>query len=295
VAILNSGTPANFRSRGEAFVKAMAEMGYVEGRNVLYTWRSANGQADLLKQYAQELKQGVDLVVAASTRSTHALQEAQVRLPVVMVTVDDPVASGFARSLAHPGYNITGVTADAVEQAGRFVELLTQAAGKLSRVALMANPGSATYRGYRTRIESAAARAGTHVVVVEATSPQEIELEFPSRGPGGCDGVIMTSDTLFYSERMRLAELAASARLPVIYPQRAYVEVGGLMSYGPSPEQAYRRVAIYVDRIIKGASPRDMAIEPPNRYELVINRATARSLRLTLPPELLKKADKVIG
>jgi putative tryptophan/tyrosine transport system substrate-binding protein len=295
VAILNSGTPANFRSRGEAFVRAMAEMGYVEGRNVLYTWRSANGQADLLRQYANELKQGVDLIVSASTTSTHALQEAQVRLPIVMVTIDDPVALGFARSLAHPGSNITGVTADAVEQAARFIELLAQAAGKLARVAVLANPGSANYRAYRTRIEAAAARSGTHLMVIDATSPQEIDLEFPSHGPEGCDGAIVTSDVLFYSERMRLAELASGARLPAIYPQRAYVEVGGLMSYGPSPEQAYRRIAIYVDRIIKGASPRDMAIEPPNRYELVINRATARSLRLTLAPDLLKKADKVIG
>ncbi|HEX7560038.1 MAG TPA: ABC transporter substrate-binding protein [Usitatibacter sp.] len=294
--MLTSGSSANARSRLDAFRKGMEELGYVEGRNVRYEMRSANGQLDLLREDARELARDADVIVSASAHTTRALHEASVSIPVVMVTVEDPVAEGFARSLAHPGGNYTGLSANILDHAPRYLELLSQAAPRLARLALLANPSNPTYRAFRARMESAAYRAGAKaIVVLEASTPEQLETAFPVQGEDVPDGVVVMYDTMLYSQRLRVVELARDTRRPFIYPQRAYVEAGGLMSYGPRPEQNYHRAATYVDRILKGAQPRDMAIEPPVRFELVVNRAAARGLGVQLSPEFLKKADKIIG
>ena len=295
VAVLTSGSAANARTRLEAFRKGMEELGYVEGRNVHYDVRSANGQLDLLHEDARELARDSDVIVSSSALTTRTLKEASVSIPVVMVAVDDPVADGFARSLAHPGANFTGLTANVLDQAPRFVELLSQASPKLARLALLANPTNPTYRSFRARLESAAARAGARMTVLEASTPEQLEIAFPATGKDVFDGLVVMYDTMLYSQRIRVVELARDTRRPVIYPQRGYVEAGGLMSWGPQIEQNYRRAATYVDRILNGAQPRDMAIEPPVRFELVINRNAARGLGVQLPPDFLKKADKIIG
>jgi putative tryptophan/tyrosine transport system substrate-binding protein len=295
VAVLTSGSSANARTRLDAFRKGMEELGYVEGRNVHYEMRSANGQLDLLREYARELARDADVIVSSSALTTRALKEASVSIPVVMVAVDDPVADGFARSLAHPGANFTGLTANVLDQAPRMVELLSQASPKLARLAALANPSNPTYRSFRARMESAGARAGARTTFLEASTPEQLEIAFPATGADVFDGLVVMYDTMLYSQRIRIVELARDTRRPVIYPQRGYVEAGGLMSYGPQIEQNYRRAASYVDRILKGAQPRDMAIEPPVRFELVINRNAARGLGVKLPPDFLKKADKIIG
>jgi putative tryptophan/tyrosine transport system substrate-binding protein len=296
VAVLTSGSAPNARSRLDAFRKGMEELGYIEGRNVRYEFRSANGQLDLLREDARALASSVDVIVSASSYTTRALQDASVSVPVVMVAVEDPVVEGFARSLAHPGGNYTGLSAGVVDHAPRFIELLSQASPRLARLALLANPSNPTYRAFRTRMESAAFRAGAKaIVVLEASTPEQLETAFPFTGEDVPDGVVVMYDTMLYSQRLRIVELARDTRRPFIYPQRAFVEAGGLMSYGPQPEQNYRRAASYVDRILKGALPRDMAIEPVPHFELVINRAAARGLGVQLPAEFLKKADRIIG
>jgi len=295
IAVLTSGSAVNARPRIEAFRKGMEELGYVEGRNVHYELRHANGQLDLLRESARELARDADVIVSSSALTTRTLKEESVSIPVVMVAVDDPVADGFARSLAHPGANFTGLTANVLGQAPRFVELLSQASPKLARLALLANPSNPTHRAFRARMESAAARAGARTTLLEASTPEQLEIAFPATGEDVFDGLVVMYDTMLYSQRIRVVELARDTRRPVIYPQRGYVEAGGLMSYGPQVEQNYRRAASYVDRILNGAQPRDMSIEPPVRFELVINRTAARGLGVQLPPGFLKKADRVIG
>lgn len=296
VIIVMFGSPARFRRREDAFRKAMADLGYADGRNVIYEWRSANGQQELLEEHARDLAHGgADVVVSASTLATGALYKGGVSLPVVMVAVDDPVARGFARSIARPGANFTGLTADAVEHAPRFVELLSQAAGRLSRIAILANPENSTYDAFREHMGNAVSRSGARLVIIEAANPDQLDREFPAPGQDFADGLIVMNDPMLYNERIRIVELARDARRPVIYPHRGYAEEGGLMSYGPNPELEMRHAAAYVDRILKGAHPRDMAIQPPAKLELVVNRTAARGMGLHLPAEFLKKADRIIG
>jgi putative tryptophan/tyrosine transport system substrate-binding protein len=295
VAVLTSGSSANARSRIEAFRKGMQDLGYVEGRSVRYEIRAANGQHDILRQDALDLAKDADVIVSSSALTTRALQDAAVTLPVVMVAVDDPVAEGFVRSLARPGTNYTGLTANVIDLAPRFVELLSQATPKLARLAILANPSNPTYRSFRARMESAAAKVGARTIMLEASTPEQLETAFPASGEDVFDGLVVMYDTMLYSQRIRVVELARDTRRPVVYPQRAYVEAGGLMSYGPQLEGNYQRAASFVDRILKGAQPRDMAIEPPVRFELVVNRAAARGLGVQLPAGFLKKADKIIG
>ncbi|MGZ5047190.1 MAG: ABC transporter substrate-binding protein [Usitatibacter sp.] len=296
VALLMFGSPMNFRSRIDAFRAGMEDLGYVEGRNILFEWHSANGQMPVLQELARSLGKGsVDVIVSASTLTTHALQQAGVTHPVVMAAVDDPVAEGFAKSLARPGTNYTGLSANVVGEAHRFIELLAMAAGKLTRVGLLANPSNPTYRAAASRFEGAAARVGAKLTVLDASTLEQLETASPPPGEANHDGIVVMYDSLFYNNRIRVVELARDTRRPVIYPQRGYVEAGGLMSYGPQLEQSYRRVASYVSRILKGARPADLPIEPPAKLELVINRTAARGLGVQLPPSFLKKADKIIG
>jgi putative ABC transport system substrate-binding protein len=296
VALLMLGSPTNFRSRIAAFRSGMEDLGYVEGRNILFEWHSANGQLEVLGLLARDLvKSGVDVIVSASTLTTKALQQAGGSIPVVMAAVDDPVAEGFARSLSHPGMNYTGLSANVTGEATHFVELLSMAAGKLSRVGLLANPKNPTYRTVLARFEAAAARFGAKLVVLEASTSEQLEQAFPATGQDVLDGIVVMYDSMFYNDRIHVVELARDTRRPVIYPQRGYVEVGGLMSYGPQLEQSYRRCASYVHRILKGARPAELPIEPPTKLELVINRTAARGLGVKLPASFLKKADKIIG
>jgi putative ABC transport system substrate-binding protein len=296
VALFSFGSVPNFKSRTDAFRKGMEERGYVEGQNVVIVTRSANGQDDLLQDEANKLvASGIDVLVSSSTITTQALKKATSKIPIVMASVDDPVADGFARSLARPEGNCTGLTGSVIDQAPRFFELLSSAVGKVTRVGALLNPENATYRPYRASLEAAARKAGVQLIVVDAATPDQIERAFGGIDDGRVDGAIVMADGNFYTDRSHITELAYLARLPAIYTQRGYVEAGGLMSYGPNPEHCFYRAASFVDKILKGASPRDLPIEQPTKYELTINRVVVRSLGLTLPPDLLKRADRLIG
>jgi putative ABC transport system substrate-binding protein len=296
VAILMFGSTANFKSRADAFRKGMAGLGYVDEKTVHYEWCTANGQSDLLQKEANKIaREGYDVIVSASTVTTRALHNATSTIPVVMVAVDDPVANGFARSLARPETNFTGLTASVVDQAPKVVELLSSAVPKRTRFAALANPANTTYRAYCASLQAAIRNAGARLTIMDATTPQQAESAFAAIGLDRVDGVIVMGDSVFYTDRAHITELAASAQRPAIYPHRGYVEAGGLMSYGPNLEHNFVRAADYVDRILKGANPRELSIEQHSKHELYVNRNTARVLGLSLPPDLLKKADRVIG
>jgi putative ABC transport system substrate-binding protein len=296
VALFTFGSRYNARTRTEAFVKAMRDLGYEEGRNVHYESRFANGQPDLLRELALEIsRQSVDVVVSASTLTTEALLQATSSVPIVMAAVEDPVISGFVKSLARPETNVTGLTANAVEQVPRHMELLLKTVPGLGKAAALMNPTNAVYAAYRSRLEGVARSSRVRLAVTDATTYRDIERAFRAFADSPVGGLIVMSDSTFYTERNTITELAARFRIPAVYPQRAYVEAGGLISYGQNYEYNYTRAAAYVDRILKGEKPGEMAIEEPAHHELVVNRNAAKSLGIALSADLVKRADKVIG
>jgi putative ABC transport system substrate-binding protein len=296
VALFNFGSRFNARSRTDAFVKAMRDLGYEDGKNVHYESRHANGQPDLLRDLAVELSRAnVDVVVSASTITTDALLHATSAIPIVMATVEDPVLSGFVKSLARPETNVTGLTTNAVELVPRHMDLLLKAVPGLGKAAALVNPGNAIYAPYRARLEATARSARVRLTLIEAGNYRDIEQGFKGLAAAPVGGLIVMSDSSFYTERSTITELAARFRVPAVYPQQGFVDAGGLMSYGQSLEGNYVRAASYVDRILKGEKPAEMAIEQPANYELIVNRNAARSLGLALSNELLKRANKVIG
>lgn len=294
VTIFFFGTPANSRTRRDAFVKAMLDLGYVEGRTVRYDWRFAHGQADLVARHAHEIaNQITDLVMSFSTATTLALREAQVAWPVVMIAVDDPVRSGLAHELSRPGMNFTGMTTNVVAQAPRYVDLLHEVAGKPPALGLLAAPASTTYKLFRSRAEAEAGRRGVRIVALDASTASDIDRALDTAH--GVQGLIVTTDTLYYTERRHIVELVAERRIPAVYPRFGFVEAGGLMSYGPNDEYFATRGASFAARILEGDSPSEMPIEGPTRYELCVSRKAAQAIGLALPASILQRADRVIA
>jgi putative tryptophan/tyrosine transport system substrate-binding protein len=289
------GTPANSRTRRDAFVKGMEALGYVAGTHVRYDWRYGNGQPDLVQDIARELKrEAPDVIAAFSTLCANALKDEGVASPVVMVAVDDPLRAGFVQDLSRPGMNFTGMTTNVIAQAPRLVELLHEAVPRIALIGMLASPPSTTYRLFRSRVEETAARRGLRVIALDAATPQEIERALAALPPD-VGGLVVTNDATYYNERRRLAEIAVEQKLPAIYPRFGHVEAGGLMSYGPNEEYIATRAASFVARIFEGDSPADMPIEGPTRYELGLNRRAAAAIDLAIPAALIKKADRVVG
>ena len=294
VCLFFFGTPANSRTRRDAFIQAMLQAGYADGTNVRFDWRYANGQQDLVNQYAREMAQGVpDVIVAFSTTNAQALKDAGVASPVVMIAVDDPVRSGFVHDLSHPGTNFTGLTTNVIAQAPRYVELIDEATPRTAQIGLLASPASTTYKLFRSRVDEQAARRNIRITLLDAATPQDIDRVL---GPGlrEVQGLIVTSDAMFYNERRHIAELVVERRLPAVYPRFGYLEAGGLMSYGPKISQSWKSAARYVEKILKGADPAVTPVEQVGIFEFVINTATARTLGLTIPKPVLARADALI-
>jgi len=290
VGILMYGSRANTKGRIEAFMTAMRHLGYQEGRTVDYDFRVANGQEDLLKSHARSLaKGGTDVVLSGSAIATRALKAATSKVPVVIAATEDPVIEGFVHSFEKPGGNITGVASGGVDYLDKHLELLLAVAPKLTHLTALLNPTEPFYQAYRARLQSAAKR-GTPFSVADASTPEQIEEVFHTPAGDGPDGVIVTGDTLFYNERRTIAEMAARAGRPAVYPVRGYVEAGGLMSWGPNPEANFARAATFVDKILHGAKPADLPVEPPAKVELVVSFGALRDLGLSLPAELERQA-----
>jgi ABC-type uncharacterized transport system substrate-binding protein len=282
-------------SRVEAFRQGLRELGYVEGKNIFIEVRSAEGKLDRLPSLAAELvRLKVDVIVATGPRPTRAAKAATSTIPIVMTYDDDPVGSGVVASLARPGGNVTGLATLAPEISGKQLELLKEVVPKLSRVAVLGDairPG--TPQALR-EINVAADGIGVQLQYLEVRGPKDVETAFRAASKERADAVLVLASPVLTPQRKQVIDLAAQSRLPAMYARRESVENGGLMSYGVSIPDLFRRAAIYVDKILKGAKPADLPIEQPKKFELVINLKTAKQIGLTIPPNVLARADKII-
>src|SRR6266850_1873410 len=280
----------------KALSEGLRELGYVEGRNVVFERRFAEGRQERLPALAAELVQlKVDVLVTGSNPVVAAAKQVTVTVPVVMAVSRDPVGAGFIASLARPGGNITGLANDpGPEIIGKYLELLKEAAPRVSRVAYLWNPVPPGAGTYKNAVESAARTLGVTFQSVEVRGREEFEGAFAAMVRERANGVVVAVDPVFVGPRSQVVLLAARNRLPAVYGLREFAEVGGLMSYGPNIADQFRRAATYVDKILKGAKPGDLAVEQATKFELVINLKTAKALGLTVPDSLLRRADEVI-
>jgi len=282
-------------ARIEALRQGLRELGYVEGKNIVIELRSAEGKLDRVPALAAELvRSKVDVIVTGGATDTRAAKEATNTIPIVMAQDSDPVGSGFVASLARPGGNITGLSTLAPEVSGKRLELLKEIIPKLSRVAVLGistRPGNAQSL---KEVELAAGAFKVQVQYLDVLDVREIETAFRAATKGRAEAVLVLQSPFFNSQRKQIADLAIKSRLPAIYPQTDYTEVGGLMYYGANTPDLFRRAATYVDKILKGAKPADLPVEQPKTFELIINLEAAKQIGLTIPPNVLVRADKVI-
>jgi ABC-type uncharacterized transport system substrate-binding protein len=277
------------------FLRGMRELGYVEGKDFSVEWRFAEGRFTLFPDLAAELvRLSVDVIVLGTGSAVPAVQHATRTIPVVMGVSVDPVGMGFVASFARPGGNITGLASSQDETVSKHLQLLTMAVPSVSRVGFVLNPENPSHVRRLQIARDAAQTANLVLVPVEARHPQEIESAFVMLGQERSGAAIFPSDAFFFSRRRSIADMALKARLPTIFNQREYVEAGGLMSYGESLADFYRRSAFYVDKIFRGSKPADLPIQQPTRFFLVLNRKTVETIGLNIPLPLLVAADEVI-
>ena len=282
-----------------AFRQGLRDLGYVEGRNVVVEFRDAEGQLDRLSSLAAELVAlRVDVIVTAGgTPTALAAKQATATVPIVFSSASDPVTDGLVTSLARPGGNVTGLSNLTPELVAKCLEQLKQAVPRASRVAVLWQPGGSGERTDKDMLKGAevAARGlGVRPQFLEAQGPGDLDKAFSEMTRARAEALAVWANAMFVSARRHLVELAAKYRLPAVYSWREIVDAGGLMSYGPSLVDQYRRAAIYADKILKGAKPGDLPVEQPTKFELVVNLQTARALGLEIPPSLLARADQVI-
>jgi putative ABC transport system substrate-binding protein len=277
----------------EAFRHSLREMGYAEGQNVAFAYRTGDGQVNRLPALADELvRLNVDVIVVGETPAIHAAIQATTTIPIVMLTVGDPVESGFVKSLAQPGGNVTGVGGLVTELNRKLLELLKEAVSEVTRIAVFVTPGGLAR--YGTEMEAAARTLGVQLQFLEVRGPGEFESAFHAATSEDAGALLILPSPLFALHERRIAAFAVESRLPAIFWRRPFAEAGGLMSYGPSSADNFRRAAVLVGKILKGAKPADLPVERPTKFELVINLKTAKALGLIIPPLLLFQADEVI-
>jgi putative ABC transport system substrate-binding protein len=282
-------------STTEAFRQGLRELGYVEGRNLIIEYRWAARKEERLPELAADLvRLKVDVIVTAAVPTVEAARRATSTIPIVMAAVADPVGSGLVASLARPGGNVTGLTALSTELAGKRLQLVRELVPKATRVAVLAHHGTSATRLFLEQMRAAAQQIGVQLVVQEVKEAGDLPGALTTMQHERAQALIVQITPFSADNAKRIVELAAQHRLPAMYDVRSFVEAGGLVSYGPSLPEMFRRAAFYVDRILKGAKPADLPIEQPTTFELVINLKTAKALGLTLPQSLLGRADQVI-
>jgi putative ABC transport system substrate-binding protein len=282
-------------ARIEAFRQGLRELGYVEGKNIVIEYRYAEGKLDRLPALVAELvRLKVDIIVSGGPTPTRAAKEATSTIPIVMAFDNDPVANGFVASLARPGGNITGLSTLAPEISGKQLELLKEIVPRLARVAVLGDSTTPGNAQALKEIELAAGALKVKLQYLDVLDPKDIETAFRAANKGRADAVLMMTSRVFVLQRTQIADLAAKSRLPAIYDRREFVDDSGLMSYGTNFTDLSRRAATYVDKILKGAKPADLPVEQPIKFELIINLKAAKQIGLTIPPNVLARADKVI-
>jgi putative ABC transport system substrate-binding protein len=297
IGYLNPHSPATSPGLIDAFRQGLREHGYIEGQNITIEYRWAEERIERLPDLATELvRLKVDLIVVSTDPGALAAKKATSTIPIVFVAVTDPVGLGLVVSLGRPGGNMTGLPHIARELTPKRLELLKEAVPGATRVAVLWGPDT-RLRGLREvlkPIEIAARKLGVQLQSLEVQNPDELATAFSALTRKRADALLLVNEALFYSERARIVELAAKSRLPVMAWLSVFVEAGGLISYGPNLVEQWRRLAYYVDRILKGAKPADLPVEQPMTLELVINLKTAKALGLTIPHSVLFRADKLI-
>jgi putative ABC transport system substrate-binding protein len=296
IAVLSAPSPSTILARIEAFRQGLRELGYKEGKNIVIEWRSAEGKLDRLPVFAAELvRLKVDVIVTGGPFPTRVAKDATSTIPIVMAQDPDPVANGFVTSLARPGGNITGLSTLAPELSGKQLELLKEIVPRLSRVAVL---GTSSQPGTAQRLsetELAAGAFGVKLQYLDIQDPKDIETAFRAASKARADAVlVLVAGAVANSQRRQISELAVKSRLPAIYVRPEFVEAGGLMGYGVSLSDLDRRAATYVDKILKGAKPGDLPVEQPTKFELWINLNAAKQIGITIPPNVLARADRVI-
>ena len=295
VGYLDGASLSAVAARTEAFRQGLRELGYIDGKNILIEWKSAEGKVERLPALAAELvRLKVAVIVTGGAAGTRTAKQATTTIPIVMTQDPDPVGNGFVASLARPGGNITGLSTLAPELSGKQLELLREIVPKLSRVAVLGDsnfPGNAEAR---REAELAAGAFKVQLQYLDVRSHEDIEALFRAASKERPDAVLLLSSSLVFSQRTNIVQLASKMRLPVMYYAAEFVEDGGLMCYAASRADSFRRAATFVDKILKGAKPADLPVEQPMKFELVINLKTAKQIGLTIPQSLLYRADKVI-
>ena len=295
IGVLLPGTAASFALRTKAFLDGLRELGYIEGQTIAIEWRWGQDRVEGLAELAADLVgRNVDVLVTGGTPAAKALKSATGTIPIVMAIIGDPVAAGLVDSLARPGGNATGFSIVAPDLSGKRLELLKEIVPGISRVAVMLNAGNPQSQFELREMQAAAQAMGLHLHPVQISSQDALEEAFAAMSRASAHALIILTDPIFFSQRRRIVELAGRSRLPAMYFFQDFAEEGGLVSYGPSDTDLYRRSATYVDRILHGAKPSELPVEQPIKFDLVINLNAAKALGLDISPMLLARADKVI-
>ena len=291
--LLAGGSPNT--SRRDGFREGLRQLGYTEGKNIAIEWRQADGNLDRLDELAAEIvRLKVDVFVTSGNAVTRAAKKATSTIPIVTALISDPVENGFVASLARPGGNITGLTSLGAELSGKRLELLKETIPRLSRLLVLHN--SLTPGGSQTmqQMQAVASSLKVQLAYKDIQSAVDIEGAFKSSGKSRPDAVLMLPNAVLLLHRKRVVELAADNRLPMMFDAKEYVESGGLSSYAADAVDLFRRSSIHVDKILKGAKPADLPVEQPTKFEFVINLKAAKQIGLTIPPNVLARADRVI-
>ena len=294
IGLLAPNTPSLDSHRVGAFVQRLRELGWIEGRNVAIEYRWGEGRNERLAEFAAEfIRLKVDIIVTSGTPQVAAAKQATSVIPIVFAVANEPVGSGLVSSLARPGGNVTGLSIQQTDVAGKRIELLREFVSGLRRLGILANVGNPGAALEMAEVQATARTLGLDALTLEIRRPDEIAPAFESF-KGRAEALYLVGDPLMLTNLTRINTLALAARLPAIYPQRTFVEAGGLMSYGPDFANLYRRAGEIVDKILRGAKPADIPVEQPTKFDLVINLITSKALGLTVPPSLLARADEVI-
>ncbi len=281
--------------RIEAFRQGLQQLSYVEGKNIAIEHRYADGKLDRLPTLAAELvRLKVDVIVTTGSTPTRTAKLATAAIPIVMSNDNDPVGDGFVASLARPGGNITGLSNFAPELSGKRLEILREVVPKLSRVAILGTSTNPAHTQVIKEVELAAKAFGVKLQNLDVLDSKDIETAFRAASKGQSDGVLVLTSAVLVPQRVQLAELAVKHRLPTIYSNSQYVDSGGLLFYGANVLDLDRRAATYVDKILKGAKPADLPVEQPKKFEFIVNLKAAKQIGLTIPPNVLVRADRVI-